>query len=148
MVLLLYVAQFQNEKLLSSMPHYIRAVCDTSTTIFLHGLEYYKGTISVENQTIRISAGNHLGIRFDSNCNNQGCLFQPAIVNESSKHTLYFLNDSFAMERQTDTSLLFSATIISGMPRKDYDYVACGLVWLYSVYHTGTLPCYLHVYRC
>ena len=118
MALLLFVAQFLNGNLVSSTPYYIQAVCNTSTTISLHGLEYYEGTISVENQNIRISAGNHLAIRFDPNCNNQGCLFQPAIVNESSKHTLYFLDDSFAMEQQTDTSLLFSATIISGMPSK------------------------------
>ena len=140
--LLLYVAQFQNETLVSSTPYFRQAVCDTSTTISLHRLEYHKGTISVENENIQISAGNHLGIRFDTNCSDLGCLFQPAIVNESSKHTLYFLDDSFAMEQQTNTSLLFSATIISGMSSK----IICNCIILTVIMYHVAVVCLYSVY--
>ena len=68
---------------------------------------------------IQLLAGEFLGIRFDPNCTDV-CLFQPAIVNESSEHTLVFVNDSYFPTPQTHTSLLFSTKCTY-----NYVYVNC-----------------------
>ena len=88
--------------------HFIEAECDTSTTI--PESEYYRGTINVDNQKILVLEGEFLGVRFNPNCTEDSCLFQPAIVNETSEHILLFVDDNFDLEQQTHTSLLFSAT--------------------------------------
>ena len=105
--LLIGTAQFQNGELTKFTKHFIDAECNSSTTFSFNGSEYYWGNINVENQNIQVLDGEFLGIRFNPNCTDV-CLFQPAIVNESSKHTLVFANDSLFPTLQTHTSLLFS----------------------------------------
>ena len=105
--LLIETVQFLDGELTRNTRHFIDAECNSSTTFSFNGLEYYWGIINVENQKIQVLAGEFLGIRFDPNCADV-CLFQPAIVNDSSEHTLLFINDSFFPTQQTHTSLLFS----------------------------------------
>ena len=115
-VLLVFViVRIQDNTATGPKLHNIEAKCDTSTAISKNGSEYYTGTISTENQTIKVSSDEYLAIRFQSACNNLNCFFQPAIISEASNHTLFFTENDSTGERQTNISLLFSATIRSGM---------------------------------
>ena len=116
-LLVFFIVRTQNNIAIEPKLHDIEAKCDTSTAISMYGSEYYMGTISTENQTIKVSSDEYLAIRFQSACNNLSCLFQPAIISEASSHTLFFTENAFTgdRERQTNISLLFSATIRSGM---------------------------------
>ena len=105
--LLIETVQIQNDELTRNARHFIDAECNSSTTFSFNGSDYYWGNINVENQKIQVLAGEFLGIRYDPNCADV-CFFQPAIVNESSEHTLLFVNDSYFPTPQTHTSLLFS----------------------------------------
>ena len=113
-VLHIGTAQFADEAVRPTKftRHLIEAECDTSITIPVNGSEYmyYRGNINVENQNIKVLDGEYLGVRFESDCTIDECLFQPAIVNESSKLTLFFVDDNYHIEPQRHTSLLFSVT--------------------------------------
>ena len=106
--LLIETVQFRDEEPTRNIRHFIDAECNSSTTLSFNGSDYYWGNVNVENQKIQVLAGEFLGIRFDPNCAELGCLFQPAIVNDSSEHTLLFVNDSYIPTPQTHISLLFS----------------------------------------
>ena len=115
-VLVFFIVRIHDNTHFESKRHDIEAKCNTSTAISMNGSEYCIGTISAENQTIKVSSDEYLAIRFKSPCNNKKCFFQPAIVSEASNHTLFFTkNVSLFGERQTNISLLFSTTIRSGM---------------------------------
>ena len=116
--LVLYIAHFQDSTFIEYEQHFLDAECytfmDTATSV--NGLEYYKGSISTKKQTtIKVTSGDYLVLRYKTVCEPL-CHFQPAIVNESSKHTLYFSRTPSlaAGEQLTEISLLFTATIISG----------------------------------
>ena len=116
MLLVFYILRIHDNTPIGPKQHEIEAKCDNSTAISMNGSEYYMGTISTENQTIKVSSDEYLAIKlnFKSACNNLYCLFQPAIVSEASNHTLFFTENAFTgdHEWQTNISLLFSATII------------------------------------
>ena len=114
-LLVFFIVRIQNNTATGPKRHEIEAKCDTSTATSMNGSEYYMGTISTENQTIEVSSDEYLAIRFKSTCNNLNCFFQPAIISEASNHTLFFTKNVSTGERQTNISLLFSATIRSGM---------------------------------
>jgi hypothetical protein len=84
----------------------MKAECNTSAPV---GSDYYEGYFSRDDLKIVIPRGGFLSIQFAVGCTEQGCLFQPAIVNKTSQHGLYFANNDGIME--TELSLLFSATI-------------------------------------
>ena len=50
--------------------------------------------VSADDVGIQVSSGNLLSVRFASSCTDNACLFQPAIVNESTNYNLTFYNDS------------------------------------------------------
>ena len=114
-LLVFFIVHIQDNTPIGLKRHNIEAKCDTSTATSVNGLEYYNGTISTENQTIKVSSDEYLAIRFKSTCNNLNCFFQPAIISEVSNHTLFFTKNISTGEQQTNISLLFSATIRRGM---------------------------------
>ena len=109
--LLLYVTKFEDGTL-KHKPHFISGVqCNSSTVMSLHGFKYYKGKISVENQSIQVSSGSYLSIRIE--CLKEECYFQPARVNKTN-HTVEYFTDGPVPEILNNLSLLFSAKILSG----------------------------------
>ena len=90
----------------------LTAECNTSAAV---GSEYYEGYVDAYNLSIKIEARGHIGLRFFSQyCSRYGCFFQPIIANETSNFNLYFYNEAL-QEFDLGVSLLFSATIISGI---------------------------------
>ena len=57
----------------------------------------------------------YVRVLFDSTCLDGVCLFQPAIVNESTNYNFTFYDEELKPFDVGSMSLLFSATIISGM---------------------------------
>ena len=118
-VLVIFIVNFQNNTPINieHTRHSLEAECDTTED----GLGYYKGKISTRNQTtIKVSSDEYLIIRYTRPACKQICIFQPAIVNESTKHTLYFTKNLSPGEQQANMSLLFSATILSGKTKLVY----------------------------
>ena len=118
-VLVFYIANIQDNTYINIKHRgQVLAECDTvtSTAISSDGLEYYKGNISTGNQiAIKVSSGEYLAIGYyESTCWKSTCFFLPAIVNESSKHMLHFTKNVSLGEVHANTSLLFSATFLSG----------------------------------
>ena len=109
-VLLLVVTTFRDDGIHLSY-HNIPANCTTQ----IYGSDYHAGSISADDVGIQVSSGNLLSVRFASSCTNDVCLFQPAIVNESTNYNLTFYDDNLDQFDLGSISLLFSATIISGM---------------------------------
>ena len=112
-VLVLFIVNEQDYRYLE---YQLEAECDTSTDTVtsLDGSEYYKGNITTGNRTTtKVSSGEYLAIKFKYTLAGRKH-FQPAIVNKSSKHALYFTEIISPGEQQANISLLFSATISSG----------------------------------
>ena len=80
----------------------------------INGTDYYAGNISLDNVGISVSSGNVLSVRFTSSCVSHGCLFLPAIANETGNYSLIFYNESIIPSENVSFSLFFSATIITG----------------------------------
>ena len=87
----------------------VTAVCNTSAPV---DTNYYEGYVSIDNLSIMVDAGGYLTIWFDPNCSEFGCLFQPAIVNETSSHVLDFFDPS-NKKIEHMMSLTFAATIVT-----------------------------------
>ena len=85
----------------------VTAVCNTSAPV---DTNYYEGYVSIDNLSIMVDAGGYLSISFDPKCSELGCLFQPAIVNETSNHVLEFFNNKLSKPM---VSLIFAATIVT-----------------------------------
>ena len=85
--------------------------CNTSAAV---GSDHYEGYINAYNLSITVESRGHLGLRRFYPCSRYGCFFQPAIVNKSSDFNLYSYTENLE-ESNPGVSLLFSATIISGI---------------------------------
>ena len=87
----------------------LTTVCNTSSLV---NIDYYEGYVSADDLSIMVDAGGYLSIGFDPKCSEFGCLFQPAIVNETSSHVLEFFGPS---DEKIDLimSLNFAATIVT-----------------------------------
>ena len=109
-VLFLGVTTFRDDGIHLSY-HNISANCTTQ----IYGSDYYAGGISADDVGIQVSSGDLLGVLFASSCTNDVCLFQPAIVNESTNYNFTFYDEELKPFDVGSMSLLFSATIISGM---------------------------------
>ena len=88
----------------------VPAECNTSAPV---GPDYYEGYVDVNNLTIRVFTDGFLGVRFESECTADSCLFQPAITNKTSSQRVLFLNNS-AMVTEPKVSILFSGEILTG----------------------------------
>ena len=109
-VLFLGVTTFRSNGF-SFSHHIIPANCATQ----INGSDYHAGSISADDVGIQVSSGNLLSVRFNSTCLDGVCLFQPAIVNESTNYNFTFYDGNLKPLDVGSISLLFSATIISGM---------------------------------
>ena len=88
----------------------VTAVCNTSAPV---DTNYYEGYVSIDNLSIMVDARGYLSIGFDPKCSELGCLFQPAIVNETSRHVLEFFDSSNNKLSKPMVSLIFAATIVT-----------------------------------
>ena len=94
----------------------IPADCDFANSNSVSGIDYTLGSVSDNNLNIPVTSDEILAIELLTTCTAVRCYFQPSIINDTSKHMLYFLeygepvNESRTL---SDVSLLFSATIIS-----------------------------------
>ena len=72
--------------------HTILAECDNKMHS-LPGVEYSLGNVSDNNLNIEVTTDEYIAVIVDitRNCSSSGCLFIPAIINESSTHPLLFL---------------------------------------------------------
>ena len=96
--------------------HHIPADCEFAKNNSVSGIDYSFGSVSVNDLNITVTSDEVLGIGFFTTCDNFTCSFQPAIINDTRKHPLLFLE--FGKEVNGDNvkdplnvSLLFSATI-------------------------------------
>ena len=85
--------------------------CNISAAV---GSDHYEGYINAYNLSITVESRGHLVLRRFYPCSPYGCFFQPAIVNKSSDFNLYSYTENLE-ESNPGVSLLFSATIISGI---------------------------------
>ena len=95
--------------------HRITADCEFFKNS-VSGIDYSLGSVSDNDLNIPVTSGEFLSIGFFATCENFSCSFQPAIINEPSKHTLLFLEfgekvDVANAKVFSNISLLFSATI-------------------------------------
>ena len=95
--------------------HYINipADCEVFKNNSVSGIDYSLGSVSDNDLNIPVTSGEFLSIAFFTKCKNSSCPFQPAIINEPSKHTLLFLEfgKKADVANTKNVSLLFSATI-------------------------------------
>ena len=96
--------------------HRITADCEFFKNNSVSGINYSLGSVSDNDLNIPVTSGEFLSIGFFATCENFSCSFQPAIINEPSKHTLLFLEfgekaDVANAKVFSNISLLFSATI-------------------------------------
>ena len=52
--------------------------------------DYSIGTVSSQTVNMSVCSGYYLAVRFSSDCSDTTCPFQPASINSSTKHILYF----------------------------------------------------------
>ena len=97
--------------------HLIPADCDFSNINSVSGLDYSFGSASDNNLNIPVTSDMFIAIQSFATCNDiGGCFFQPAIINDTSKHMLLYLEYGEPVNETgtlSNVSLLFSATIIS-----------------------------------
>ena len=98
--------------------HIKQAYCDFANNNSVSGLDYSFGSVSYNNLNIPVTSDELLGIELLATCTAVRCNFQPAIINVTSKHKLYFLEYGDAVTENnlkliSNASLLFSATIVS-----------------------------------
>ena len=103
----------------NSMPittyHLIPAECDIANNNSVSGIDYSFGSVSHNNLSIPVTSDNLLlvGIQFLTTCTDE-CSFQPAIINDTSKQMLWFIEMNKPLHEAEDfsnVSLLFTATI-------------------------------------
>ena len=95
---------------------YLTADCEFAEKNSVSGIDYSFGSVSHNDLNIPVTSDELLSIEFFATCENFSCHFQPAIINEPSKHTLLFLEVgkqvNLANSKDfSNVSLLFSATI-------------------------------------
>ena len=106
--------------------HHITADCEFAKNNSVSGIDYSFGSISHNDLNIPVTSDEFLGIGFFATCDTFSCYFQPAIINDLSKHTLLFLEFGKEVNEAnfndfSNVSLLFSATIeTSGDKRGKY----------------------------
>ena len=92
----------------------VPADCDFANNNSVSGIDYSFGSVSHNDLNIPVTSDEILGVGFFTTCVDGGCYFQPAIINDTSKHMLSFLESGkpvSEMEDFSNVSLLFSATI-------------------------------------
>ena len=87
--------------------HLIPASCDSNRSS-VSGLDYSFGSVSHNDLNIPVTSNDFLLI---SRCTGRMCFFQPAVINDASKHMLFFLEDGKPVNETENVSLLFSAKI-------------------------------------
>ena len=81
--------------------------------------DYSMGTVSSQTVNISVCSGYYLAVRFSSDCSDTTCPFQPASINSSTTHVLYFEVPDGSIEsldgngERRDVSFLFSASIVT-----------------------------------
>ena len=103
-VLLLIVTTLHDGGAATHAYHPLPVECDGSK---INGTDYYAGNVSLGNVGIRVSSGNGLSVRFASSCVSHGCLFLPAIANETGNYSLIFYNESIIPSEKVSFSLFF-----------------------------------------
>ena len=96
--------------------HVIPADCDLAKNNSVPGIDYSFGSISHNHLNIPVTSDEFLSIGYFTVCTGSGCYFQPAVINDISKHMLFFLEygkPASETEAISNVSLLFSATIVS-----------------------------------
>ena len=91
--------------------HLVPADCDLANKRSVSGIDYSFGSVSHNDLNIPVTSDEFLSI---SICNGIKCFFQPAVINDTSKHMLFFLEDGKPVnetKKLSNVSLLFSATI-------------------------------------
>ena len=102
---------------------HITADCEFAKNDSVSGIDYSLGSVSHNDLNIPVTSDEILGVGFFSKCKNFSCHFQPAIINDASKHILLFLEDgkqvnSANFKDSSNVSLLFSATIETSSGKK------------------------------
>ena len=95
--------------------HLIPADCDFANSNSLSGIDYSFGRVSDNKLNIPVTSDDTIAIQSFATCGDLQCSFQPAIINDASKHMLLYLEyGEMANETRilSNVSLLFSATII------------------------------------
>ena len=87
-VLLLIVSRARGNNFVHGSTR-VQADCDTSVTI---RDDFFWGNVSSISLNLPVTTGDILSVRFDPVCTDN-CLFQPAIINETSDYELVFYND-------------------------------------------------------
>ena len=122
----------------------ITAECNTSAAV---GSDYYEGSVSAVNVSMRVKRGGYLSVRYNPGCvqNNDSCFFQPAIIDKPSNNTLYFFTVQL-VRSDPRVSLFFSAKITTGNISHDI-YSLClvsvspyylGFDFLFYITHCGS----------
>ena len=118
------------------MPTYrhITADCEFAKNGSVTGIDYSLGSVSHNDLNIPVTSDELLSIEFFATCANFSCNFQPALINEPSKHTLFFLEDgkqvSLAnLKDFSNISLLFSATIKTSSDKRGKKRMLLHLLW-------------------
>ena len=95
--------------------HLIKADCDfTNISSLSDGMDYSFGSVSHNDLNIPVTSDEVLTIGLYTRCTGRSCYFQPAVINDISKHMLFFLEDGKPVNETvilSNVSLLFSATI-------------------------------------
>ena len=111
--------------------HVIPAECDFVNNS-VSGIDYSFGSVSVNELTIPVTSDEFISIVYFTSCTGSGCFFQPAVINDTSKHMLFFLEYGKPVEETeifSNVSLMFSATIVSessgqqGKCTREYYYI-------------------------
>ena len=128
----------------SSSIELVPADCDLANNNSVSGIDYSFGNVSNNDLNIPVTSDEVLSIGFFTKCMDGGCYFQPAIINDTSKHMLSFLESGKPVNEVEDffnVSLLFSATIQTASEKG-------GKKLLYYTYfkNCGPIALTLHVY--
>ena len=82
--------------------------------------DYSIGTASSHTLNISVCSGYYVAVRFSSDCGDTTCPFQPASINSSTTHILYFkvpnrenIESFNANGERRDVSFLFSTNIVT-----------------------------------
>ena len=94
--------------------HFIPADCEFVKNNSVSGIDYSFGSASHNDLNIPVTSDEFLSIAYFTSCTGSACFFQPAIINDTSKHILWFLEYGKPVNEAKyvpNVSLLFSATI-------------------------------------
>ena len=104
--LFLIIYREDNGKPISTQ-HFIPADCDLAHINSVSGIDYSFGSVSDNDLNIPVTSDAFLVF---TTCMDEGCNFQPAVINDTSKHMFFYKPVSEA-EDYSNVSLLFSVTI-------------------------------------